>query len=124
MSVYWGICVIFVLMNMLVSTGIILFFYYRKLTQLEGYLEGVHSVDWNRRVCGDSVLGRQIRFSNIITIVLMPALHHKRGEIPKDADKRIPARLRRQMKAAAAYVAFTGLAMVLMYFLGPDRSGS
>jgi hypothetical protein len=124
MSFYWGLCVVLVSLNMLVSSGIILFFYYRKLTQLEGYLEGIHSVEWNRTVCRDGLLGRQIRFSNIITIVLMPTLHFKRGEIPKDADKRIPVRLRRQMKAAAAYVAVTGLAMVALYFFGPDRSVS
>jgi hypothetical protein len=114
----WAIAVFF---NVFICVGLLLFFYYRRLEVLESYLEGVKSVEWNRSVCGDSYLGRQLRFSNIMLIVLMPNLLFKRGQIPKGADKRIPEKLRRQLKAATVYMALTAVAMVVFYFALPDE---
>lgn len=123
MSICLKLAIILVALNSLASTGVILFFYFFKLGELERYLEGVHSVDWNKKICGNGLLGRQLRFSNIIMIVLMPNFHIKRGEIPAGADKRIPVKLRRQMKAAALYVALTGLAVAIVSFVLPEKAG-
>jgi hypothetical protein len=54
-------------------------------------------------------------------IVLMPNLLFKRGQIPKGADKRIPEKLRRQLKAATVYMVLTAVAMVVFYFALPDE---
>lgn len=124
MNIHPGWWALVIGLNIWINVGIVLFFYYRRLERLEGYLEGIECIEWNRTICGDGYLGRQLRFSTVLLIVIMPSFLYKRGKTPKDSDKRIPKKLRMQIKAASIYMVLTGLAMVVFYFAGPDRAGA
>lgn len=121
MDTHIGLVAVVVSINMLACAGVIVFFFFRRLETLEGYLGGVKCVEWNKSLFGDGYFGRQQRLSTVMMIVLMPNILYKRGEIPKDADKRIPAKLRYQVKAAAVYVILTVVAMCMFYFVMPDE---
>lgn len=124
MSIHSGWWALIIGINIWLNVGVILFFYYCRLDRLEGYLEGVKTVEWNRSVCGKGYFGRQLRFFHIMLIVLMPGFLYKRGQIPKDTDKRIPKKLRWQMKVASIYMMLTALAMITFYFAISDRPSS
>lgn len=114
---------IFVFANIFISMGIMIFFQHRRLEMLEGYLKGVKGVEQHRAVWGDGYIGRQMRLSNVANIVVWPRLYHKLGEIPQGANQRIPEKLRKQLIVIYSHLIISVVAMVVLYFMLPDKSG-
>lgn len=115
---------IFITINIWVNVGAMIFFHRRRLEQLENYLAGAKSVEWNRSVWGGGYIGCQMRLSNIMAIIFLPNLCHKRGYSFKDADKRIPKKPRLQLKIVYTHMAITVLGMGALYFILVGKYGS
>lgn len=114
---------IIIVVNLFASLCILAFFQHRPLEKLESYLKGVKCVEWNHAVWGGGYIGRQMRLSTIVNIVVWPTLYFKLGHIPLDAHKRIPVRLRKQLVAVYAYLFFSMIGLCALYFTLPDKSG-
>lgn len=115
---------IFVIANLWVNLGVMIFFQRCRLEELERYLAGGECVKWKRTIWEGGYTARQIRLNTLVNIVLFPRFYYKHGEIAQNADKRIPIKLRIQLVLAYAHLYLTGIGMGALYFTLPDKVGS
>lgn len=92
-----GLLALIIITSLMINTGMVAYFQYKKLETLEELLHEVSTISWNKSVWGNGFIGRQMRLNFIQLIVLTPGAFYKRGQIPKDVDKKIPQVTRRQL---------------------------
>lgn len=102
--------------SIFVNIIIMIYFQLNKLTAMEELLSDVKLVQWNKSVWGGGLIGRQMRLNGVAMIIIMHKLMCRRGEIPLDADKRLPRALILQLQALYLFSYANGAALAWVYF--------
>lgn len=110
----WWVVVVF--SSLFINIGVMLYFLYAKLDEVEALLHDVQFICWYRSVFGTSLIGRQARMNAIAMIVMLPDLMQRRGEVSREAYLRLPDSIIQQIRALYVVMFANCLAMIGLYF--------
>lgn len=110
--VWW---VFLVFSSVLINIGMMILFLYTKLEKVEELLHDVEFIGWYKNTFGSSLIGRQARMNAISMVVMMPGVMQKRGEVSQEAYQRLPAPLKKQVRALFVFALFNGMGMLGLY---------
>lgn len=116
MAIDIGWLAVILMASVLINVGLVIYFKYTKLEEIEDLLYDVEFISWWKRVGGSSFKGRAMRLNIISMVVMMPGLLQKRGQLSRDAYMRLPTRLKNQVRALYFLLCANGAGMAAFYF--------
>lgn len=115
-SVALGISSLILFFSMWINIVLMVWFTYRNIEYFEHPLSDCSSITDFRNIWQGGVIGRHMRF-NLVMVITFPNAMYRRGDITKDAHRRIPLRLKRWIWGIYVLLYINGFCLALLGYL-------